>query len=175
MTEGKAMSLLSNYLFFKQTSISDLYQVRLALEPEIAASLAGMLNDQQLNDLEAQIERYQNPPEDVYQEREHHLASIEFHSMLASFSGNELLKFVVRFTAQILSDLTLYKKLYEPGNHKLWQTGVESQRKLVKALRQADPVTAKDVMQQHMLTAHQLMKRQEAVVSHRFLSENENG
>ncbi|CAH1520460.1 FadR family transcriptional regulator [Vibrio owensii] len=172
MSENKAQALLSNYLFFKDVSISDLYQIRLSLEPEIAASLAGTLTEAQLVTLDQQIDKYQTPPEDVYQEREHHIASIEFHSLLASYSGNELLKFVVRFTAQMLTELTIYRKLYEPGNHKLWQTGVQSQRALVEALRKGDAPKAKQVMEQHMLTAHQLMKKQEAEVANRFLTES---
>lgn len=171
MSEKKAQALLSNYLFFKDISISDLYQIRLSLEPEITASLAGRLSDQQLAALDQQIDKYQTPPEDVYQEREHHIASLEFHGLLASYSDNELLKFMVRFTAQMLTELTIYKKLYEPGNHKLWNTGVQSQRALVEALRKGDAVKAKQVMEQHMLTAHQLMKKQEAKVANRFLAE----
>jgi DNA-binding GntR family transcriptional regulator len=171
MSESKAQSLMSNYLFFKDISISDLYQLRLSLEPEIAASLSGKLNESQLNALDKQIDKYQKPPEDVYQEREHHIASIEFHSLLASYSDNELLKFIVRFTAQMLTKLTIYRKLYEAGNHKLWHTGIESQRSLVDALRSGDAVKAKQVMQQHMLTAHQLMVQQEAEVANRFISE----
>ena len=171
MSENKAQSLLSNYLFFKNTSISDLYQMRLSLEPEIAASLAGRLSESQLQALSDQIDKYQTPPEDIYQEREHHIASLEFHSLLASYSDNGLLKFVVRFTAQMLTELTIYHKLYEPGNHKLWRTGVQSQRDLVQALSKSDAVKAKQIMQQHMLTAHQLMIKQEAQIANSFIAE----
>ncbi|MGF1694435.1 FCD domain-containing protein [Vibrio lamellibrachiae] len=169
MSESKAQSLLSNYLFFKDISISDIYQIRLSLEPDIAASLAGTLNEDQLQALEQQIDKYRTPPADIYQERDHHIASIEFHSMLAQYSNNELLKFIIRFTSQLLTNLTIYNKLYEPGNHKLWQTGIQSQSTLVEALRQGDAVKAKQVMQQHMLSAHQLMKQQEVTVANRFL------
>ncbi|MBW3696871.1 FadR family transcriptional regulator [Vibrio sp. T187] len=172
MSENKAQSLLSNYLFFKDISISDLYQMRLSLEPEIAASLAGTLDESQLEALSQQIDKYQQPPEDIYQERDHHIASLEFHSLLASYSQNQLLKFVVRFTAQMLTELTIYRKLYEPENHKLWHTGIESQRSLIEALRQGDAVKAKQIMQQHMLTAHQLMIKQEAQIANCFISED---
>ena len=171
MGESKAQSLLSNYLFFKDVSISDLYQIRQSLEPDVAASLAGQLSESQLQQLEAQIDKYNTPATDIYQEREHHIAAIEFHSLLASYSNNELLKFIVRFTAQMLTELTIYKKLYEPENHQLWLTGVQSQRQLIEALRGGDAQLAKNVMQQHMQTAHQLMKIQEAEVANQFLAE----
>ncbi|MDV5169716.1 FadR/GntR family transcriptional regulator [Photobacterium rosenbergii] len=171
MSEGKANSLLSNYFFFKDISITDLYQIRQSLEPDVAASLAGQLSEEQLQLLEVQIEKYATPPADIYQEREHHIASIEFHSLLASYSSNELLKFIVRFTAQMLTDLTIYKKLYEPENHQLWQTGVQSQQQLVAALRNGDAEQARRVMLLHMQTAHQLMKTQEVEMAKQFLQE----
>ncbi|AJR05077.1 FadR family transcriptional regulator [Photobacterium gaetbulicola] len=171
MGESKAQSLLSNYLFFKDISISDIYQIRQSLEPDVAASLAGKLSEQQLQRLEAQIEKYATPPADIYQEQAHHIASIEFHSLLASYSNNELLKFIVRFTAQMLTDLTIYKKLYAPENHQLWLTGVQSQKQLVAALRSGDAEQAKQVMSQHMQTAHELMKVQEVEVAKQFLQE----
>lgn len=171
MGESKAQSLLSNYLFFKDVSISDLYQIRQSLEPDVAASLAGKLSEDQLHRLEIQIEKYCTPPADIYQEQEHHVASIEFHSLLASYSSNELLKFIVRFTAQMLTELTIYKKLYEPENHELWLTGVQSQKQLVEALRSGNAEQAKQVMSQHMQTAHQLMKMQEVEVANQFLQE----
>lgn len=171
MSENKAQALLSNYLFFKDTSISDLYQIRLALEPEVAASLSGKLSEAQLQQLSDQIDKYRKPPKDIFEEREHHIASLEFHSILASFSDNELLKFIVRFTAQLLTNLTIYKKLYEPGNLKLWQTGIESQTALIKALQAGDGEQAKSTMAQHMLSAYQLMKRQEMEMTNHFLTE----
>ncbi|KFA99374.1 FadR/GntR family transcriptional regulator [Vibrio sp. ER1A] len=169
VSEEKAQMLLSNYLFFKETSIEDLYQLRLALEPQLAASLAGKLTSNQLEELKDQTKLYAEPPRDIYEEREHHLASIEFHRILASFSSNELLKLVIRFTAQMLSDMTIYKKLYEPENYDLWRTGIDSQLSLIEALRVGDSEMAYKVMQKHMKTALKLMKLQEVEMENRFL------
>lgn len=171
MAERKAQSLLSNYLFFKDISISDLYQIRQALEPEVAASLAGKLSEAQLQLLEQQIEKYREQPQDVYQERTRHIDSIEFHCILASYSDNALLKFIVRFTAQMLANLTIYKKLYEPKNQQLWHTGTQSHTTLIAALRTGDSDKAREIMALHMRTAHQLMKAQEAEIANRFLDE----
>lgn len=171
MSESKAQSLLSNYLFFKDISISDLYQIRKSLEPQVAASLAGKLSVEQIEKLELQIEKYTKAPQDVYEEKLRHIHSIEFHSILASYSDNELLKFIVRFTAQLLTNLTIYKKLYEPKNKKLWKTGVESHTALVEALKLGDKQAAYDVMATHMNAAHQLMMLQEAEISQKFLHE----
>ncbi|GAL16918.1 transcriptional regulator GntR family [Vibrio maritimus] len=171
VSESKAHMLLSNYLFFKESSIDDLYQIRLALEPQLAASLAGKLSVAQLKQLKSQTNKYAEPPKDIFEEREHHLASIEFHRILADCSSNELLKLVVRFTAQMLSDMTIYRKLYEPENYDLWKTGLDSQVALIDALRVGDSEMAYRVMQKHMKTALKLMKVQEVEMENRFLDE----
>ncbi len=171
VSEAKAHMLLSNYLFFKDFSIDDLYQIRLALEPRLAASLAGKLTATQLQTLATQITKYAEPPKDIFEEREHHLASIEFHRILADCSSNELLKLVVRFTAQILSDMTIYRKLYEPENYDLWKTGLASQMALIEALQAGDSEMAYQVMQKHMKTALKLMKVQEVEMENRFLDD----
>lgn len=171
MTESKAQSLLSNYLFFKGISITDIYQIRQALEPQVAASLAGKLTQEQLQKLELQIKKYTQAPKDVYEEKLRHIHSIEFHSILVSYSDNELLKFIVRFAAQLLTNLTIYKRLYEPKNTQLWKTGIESHTALVEALRSGNKTDAFEIMSSHMQTAHQLMKLQEAEISQQFLAE----
>ena len=47
VTADRAKALLANYFYFKDISISDIYQLRRALEPELAASLAGQLTETQ--------------------------------------------------------------------------------------------------------------------------------
>jgi len=48
----RARSLLANYFYFQDLSIADIYQMRKALEPELAATLAGKLSMEQLNELQ---------------------------------------------------------------------------------------------------------------------------
>ncbi len=53
VTKVRAHALLANYFYFKQISIDDIYQVRIALEPELAAGLAGRISASQLAELRA--------------------------------------------------------------------------------------------------------------------------
>ena len=53
VSANRARSLLANYFYFQNLSIADIYQMRRALEPELAASLAGRLNEAQLAEMEA--------------------------------------------------------------------------------------------------------------------------
>lgn len=167
----RARALLGNYFYFKNLSVSDIYQLRRALEPELAASLAGELDENALTELEELINRYPAPAQTLDEEREQHIASLQFHARLADHASNELLGFLIGFMAQILSDLTVYRKLYSPPNVELWERGHAYQSDLVKALRDGDGDRARAIMLAHMETAQTLMQAQEAQVLKRFIAE----
>ncbi len=171
VSKDRAHALLANYFYFKQISIRDIYQVRISLEPELAASLAGQLTEAQLAELEDIMKGYATPARDAAEEREQHVASLVFHARLAEFGENKLLSFFVDFMAQILTDLTVYQKLYAEPNVELWQRGRTHQSNLIAALRAGDATEARSIMKEHMLMARRLMEDQEAVVMKRFISE----
>ena len=52
VTRERATALLGNYFYSRDVTIDDIYQVRIALEPLLASSLAGRLSDAQLVELE---------------------------------------------------------------------------------------------------------------------------
>lgn len=170
VSDDRARALLANYFYFKQISIDDIYQVRIALEPELAASLAGRLSEAQLGELEAIMANYAVPARDSAEEREQHVESLRFHARLAKFGENALLGFFVDFMAQILTDLTVYRRLYSEPNHMLWQQGRAHQTDLIAALRNGNSDAARAIMREHMQMARRLMENQEAVVMKRFIS-----
>jgi DNA-binding FadR family transcriptional regulator len=170
VSADRAHALLANYFYFKQISIRDIYQVRIALEPELAASLAGRLSSAQLAELEAIMTTYAHPARTAEDEREQHIASLRFHARLAAFGENALLGFFVDFMAQILTDLTVYQRLYAEPNHELWRRGRDHQINLIAALRAGDAGRARQVMREHMQMARRMMEDQEAVVMKRFIS-----
>ncbi|MCG7624606.1 FadR/GntR family transcriptional regulator [Epibacterium sp. Ofav1-8] len=167
----RARSLLANYFYFQNLSIADIYQMRRALEPELAASLAGTLSEEQLAEMEALAARYPEPAQSAEEEKEQHIASLDFHARLAEFSGNALLGFVISFMARVLTDMTIYRKLYEPPNHELWRRGREHQMRLVEALRHGNGDEARRIMASHMQGAEDLMTAQEAQLARRFIGE----
>ncbi|KFE34933.1 FadR/GntR family transcriptional regulator [Thioclava atlantica] len=171
VSEERARALLGNYFYFKDLTVADIYQIRRALEPEVAASLAGKLSEADLAELEELISHYAAPAADPEEEREQHVESLKFHAVLARHSGNPLLSFLIRFMAQILSDLTVYRKLYAPPNRELWETGRNHQIALIAALREGRAGDARAIMADHMETAQRLMEAQEAQVMKRFMAE----
>lgn len=167
----RARSLLANYFYFQDLSVADIYQMRKALEPELAASLAGKLSDAQLAVLQELAARYPEPAQSAEEEKEQHIASLIFHARLSEFANNRLLGFIIGFMAQILTDLTVYRKLYDPPNAELWRKGREHQLQLVDALRKGDADGAHRIMASHMKIAEELMHVQEAHLMRRFMGE----
>ncbi len=171
VTADRAKALLANYFYFTDLSVANIYQLRRALEPELAASLAGHLTDDQLAALEAVVATYPEPAQSAEEERDQHVASLAFHRRLANFSDNPLLAFVVSFMGRILTDLTVYRRLYDPPNRELYEKGLAYQTDLIAALREGRADDARAIMRAHMETAEALMQRQEAQVLRRFFAE----
>jgi len=171
VTAERARALLANYFYFKDLTIKDIYAVRVVLEPELAASLAGRLTAEQLAELEAILALYPAPAQSLEEERDQHVASLTFHAKLAEFAENKLLGFMIGFMAQILSDLTVYRRLYAAPNVALWREGLDHQTTLLEALREGDSRGARRVMASHMEMARALMEAQEAEVMKRFIAE----
>ena len=171
VSQERAHALLANYFYFRNVTIADIYAVRQSLEPEMAASLAGKLSEAQLAELEAIMENYATPAADAREERLQHVASLKFHARLSDFGDNALLSFFIGFMAQILTDLTVYKRLYAAPNHDLWKRGRDHQLDLIAALRSGDAGGARRIMASHMEMAAALMEDQQAEVMKRFIAE----
>ncbi|WP_281844137.1 FadR/GntR family transcriptional regulator [Sinisalibacter aestuarii] len=171
VSKERARALLGNYFYFKDLTIKDIYQLRRVLEPELAASLAGTLSDDVLEQLREIVGEYSEPASTIDEEREQHVASLRFHALLAEQADNALLGFLIDFMVNMLSDLTVYRKLYEPPNVELWQRGAAFHLELIDALRLGDADTARLVMRDHMETAQKLMEGQEAEMQRRFITE----
>ncbi|MEM1361798.1 MAG: FCD domain-containing protein [Pseudomonadota bacterium] len=167
----RARSLLANYFYFEDLSLSDIYQLRKALEPELAASLAGHLSPGQLEELEELANRHEHPARSAEEEKGQHVTSLAFHARLAEFADNRLLGFIIAFMAEMLTEMTVYRRLYDPPNHDLWQRGREHQQKLVAALRAEDGAEARRIMASHMEIAERLMQVQAAELSRQFIQD----
>lgn len=171
MSEAKATSLLSHYFYFQDISIRDIYQIRQALEPELAASLAGKVGAEDLARLRESLNGYCDKAPDLEAERQQHIDSLHFHEMLAELAGgNPLLSFIIRFTVQVLSDLTVYRRLYEPGDHQIGPVGCQYHARILDAIEQGDAERARELMREHMRSAQAVMNDNEAQVRRGFLA-----
>lgn len=171
VSRERAEALLGNYFYFKDLTISDVYQLRRVLEPELVASLAGNLPPHVIEDLEAILASYAEPATTDEEERDQHVASLRFHKVLADQTSNPLLSFVIGFMLTILSDITVSRRLYTPINLDLWARGRDYQTRLLEALKEGDSKAARAIMTAHMQTAQPLMEGQEAFSLKRFISD----
>lgn len=171
VSKDRAMSLLGNYFYFKDLSLSDIYQIRKILEPEMVAGLAGQLDAETLAQLRQMAEQHPEPARDPEEEKQQHITSLMFHARLADAAKNELMGFVISFMARILTELTVYRRLYETPNRALWERGRRHQIDLVDALQAGDGPRARDIMRSHMEGAESMMNAQEVRITREFMGE----
>nr|WP_271514530.1 FCD domain-containing protein [Flavimaricola sp.] len=171
VSKDRAMSLLGNYFYFKDLSLSDIYELRKLLEPALVAKLAGNLDEGTLAELRAMAHQYPEPAKTPEEEKEQHISSLLFHERLADAADNELLGFVNSFLARILSDLTVYRRLYATPNKELWERGRRHQIDLVEALANGDGDRAHAIMTSHMEGAERMMNQQEMRITREFMGE----
>lgn len=172
MTESRAMSLLSNYLFTRDISIKDIYTLRKLLEPVVAVSAIDNIDNDGIQKLYDTIAIYDHEPVDENERWQQRMAELDFHAVVASYSDNVLLVFICHFLQRLLKDLAVCKDIYlkpEPVDRR---QGIEYQYQLIEALRRKDAEKVQSVMEAHMAYAEQAMLALQATLQERFLSED---
>src|SRR3984957_2745375 len=106
VAESGALELLGNYFFFKGLTIGDIYQLRIRLEPEATASVAGRLTEADFARLESKMKVYDHAPATIEEERQQRSAELEFHELLVDYCPNPLIAFVCPFLLSLLKILT---------------------------------------------------------------------
>lgn len=170
MPAARARALLANFFFFKDLSINDIYEMRQALEPELAAEVATHIGESEIVELENTMVVYDHPPKTIEEEQRQRIAELEFHERLAGLSKNPLLSFECAFLVSMLKDLAICRRIYKRPIPDLRERGLSYQAQLIEALRAADADAARTIMKAHMTTAKRLMEAQETIVNRGFLS-----
>lgn len=165
----RAMALLSNYFLFRTPSITDIYDVRCELEPELAASVAGRLSDADFAQLERTMRVYDAPPRTGEEEYAQRMAELDFHSVLAELCPNPVLGLFCGFLQTLLREMVVCRRIYDIPHPELRDTALHYQIRLVRALKAGDADGAREIMAEHMVTARDYMVRMEASIAGRFL------
>ena len=173
MSEGRAMSLLSNFLFAKNLSIANIYQMRRVLEPQAAASATPHIDEAGLNRLEAIIRIYDHEPADATERWNQRMAELDFHGVVAEYADNPILAFTCRFLQRLLKDLTIAQDIYVQPEPVSRASGIQHQRNLIAAMRRRDAGAAAAILTEHMAEAESHMLNLQAKLMDRFLSEEE--
>lgn len=173
MSEGRAMSLLSNFLFAKNLSIAHIYEMRKALEPLVAASATPHIDESGLKRLEAIIAVYDHEPADAEERWTQRMAELDFHGVVAEYADNPILAFTCRFLQRLLKDLAVAQDIYLRPEPVERESGIEHQRDLIAAMRRRDVDAAAAILAEHMAEAERHMLGLQATLQDRFLVEAE--
>lgn len=173
MSEGRAMSLLSNFLFAKTMTIADIYALRKVLEPLAAASATPHIDEAGLARLEAIIALYDHEPADARERWDQRMAELDFHGVVAEYADNPILAFTCRFLQRLLKELTVAQDIYNRPEPVQRQSGIRHQRNLIAVMRMRDPDAAARILTAHMAEAETQMLDLQARLLDKFLDENE--
>ena len=165
----RAMSLLANYFYFKQITIHDIYQLRIQLEPEMAASVVGRLSEADFRRLQTTMTVYDVPPTNQAEEHALRLAELSFHEVLVDLCPNPILSFTCHFLLGLLKNLRLCHDIYDLPNPELWETGKYYQMQLIGAFKRENEADVRRIMREHMQRAEALMQAQETIILDGFL------
>jgi DNA-binding FadR family transcriptional regulator len=170
----RAFQLMQNYLFFKEVSIDDIYQVRRLLEPELAASAVPHLTPAHFDALERNIQACDpslDPQADQFTQRQEDMT---FHDILASASPNPFLRFMCEMINQMLRQLTVYdNKMPVQEQHAFGANNVCFHRQLVQAAREKNAQAVRTLMQEHMADAQASVKRLQGRLHGRLVLDSE--
>jgi len=165
------MSLLSYFLFPKNLTIANTYEMRRVLEPLAAASATTRIDEAGLMRLQAIIAVYDHEPADAGERWTQRMAELDFHAVVAEYSDNPILSFTCRFLQRMLKDLAIAQDIYVQPEPVLRESGIRHQRDLIAAMRRRDAAAAAAIVTVHMAEAEQHMLRLQAKLVDRFLSE----
>jgi DNA-binding FadR family transcriptional regulator len=100
----RAQALLADYLLVSNLSVPDIYQIRLLLEPDLVAELAGRLPDDFLDELEAGLDP-EAPAASAEAALDRQIGALALHARLAREARNPLLGVLVGCLARTLSEM----------------------------------------------------------------------
>ena len=147
MSEGRAMSLLSNFLFAKNLTSAHVQAMREVLEPMAAVSALPHLDADGYGRLGEIVEHFADDPGQ---------AELDFHGVLASYSDNPLLAFSCRFLQRLLGELA--------PDSAAGMADAAQFRALISALESKDAAAVRTL-------AARLPERGDAPLTNRFLAE----
>jgi DNA-binding FadR family transcriptional regulator len=132
-------------------TLGDLHDLRMLLEPELAARAALMATDEQLARMRQALERM----EDLEGDPDSYLEiDVDFHSEIATASGNVVLAFVLDSVSELLRVSRRVTNLINA----MPETTV-AHRRIYEAVRAHEPETARQAMRTHLLTVTEVWAR----------------
>lgn len=150
----QCLESIYSFMYFREIDTSHVYTMRKLLEPELAASLAGRLSVEQVEELMV-LAKASHPQEvagiDWDTRRNMELA---FHDRLAQLSPDPLLGLMCRLMNDVLRSLVLPNYVHEDNVH-LEEGIVDSHLALIRAIDRGDATVARQIMADHIADVEQ--------------------
>jgi GntR family transcriptional repressor for pyruvate dehydrogenase complex len=141
----KARDSFTNFLLFKNLSLSNLSEVRLVLEPYVAEKAALAITEEDLKGLE----KLNKECEYILKNNipiESRKNEIEYHRIIGSVTANPILMFILDFVENLLIDT---KEILQPDKE-FSQRVLNAHKRIYKALAERDPKKAREEMVKHV-------------------------
>lgn len=165
----RTAAFLRGYFYFNDLTWAQIYDVRRAMEPVLAAEVTPLLTDEAfaaLNDSIRICEANMGDDGDLVALRQ---AEIAFHTVLAKHCPNPLTTFVCQFINDLMTELTVTRNIVDPGGEDFTRDNVRAHRDILAALRQRDSAEVERLMRTHIHEAACFVCAREGVVEPRLL------
>lgn len=136
----------------KTKMISDFYDMRYVLEPEVAALAATNATEQQIDEINKLSKEIENSFSAG--NNDHVQLDIKFHSLIAKASDNMAYSYILPI---INTSISLFNKNYTDEDAKKFT--VKIHREICRAISEHNPVSAHDSMMVHMSNNRLAFKR----------------
>jgi GntR family transcriptional regulator, transcriptional repressor for pyruvate dehydrogenase complex len=170
----RTFQLVQNYLFFKELDVRDIYAVRKALEPELAAGAVPHLTKRDFEAMEASVETCAPAPSSVRDALRMRQEDLHFHDILAEANPNPLLRFFCQMVNQTLRRMIVFaNNPLHPHNTELGRTNVLAHQELLAAARKRDVEKVRRLMLAHIEEAETHVLRMHGTMSSRLVLDSE--
>lgn len=148
----RSIDLLSNYFYFEPVSSLQIYQVRKIIEPELAGTVASVLTEDHLAQLERTISlQHELSGSAKNWERLRHI-EMDFHDILVEACDNPILALAARFINSAIRS-TIRRAHLDENAQSFTDDNIAFHQKLLEAFRARDGGAAREIMREHVISA----------------------
>ncbi|SON58101.1 putative L-lactate dehydrogenase operon regulatory protein [Hartmannibacter diazotrophicus] len=147
VSADQALQVIDNLFLFRPPSIADIQHLRRVVEPELAASLAGRLSEEDflvLRDKIGLLEAEPATPEDEERQRR---AELDFHIELARRAPNALVGFMTLLLLSLLRDRADFQDVPDSPARMAADSGLDHRIRLIRALHSGEAGRSRAAME----------------------------
>jgi GntR family transcriptional repressor for pyruvate dehydrogenase complex len=172
----RAFQSLQNYLFFESFSLDDLYAVRRALEPLLAAGAVPHLTEADLDVLERSVDVCEPFAASHGRALDQRHEDIHFHDVLAAANPNAFLRCLCQIVNQMLHNLVIVAGNVTQQEYQAFgRTTVAAHRAILEAARRRDADAVGQLMLEHMEQAEAQLRKVHAALRQKLVLDSDLG